>query len=184
VQVSCPWFAIKVRSRHEKLVATALGAKGYTAFLPLCRHRYSSGGRVRCTDLPLFPTYVFGRLNPSFRLPILTIPGVFSIVGIGNVPSPLDESEIQAIQTFTQSGLAVTPWPYTEIGDPVRIEVGPLTGLEGILVRLKNECRLVVSVTLLRRSVSVEVDRDCVRPIQPMDQLLRAAGAVSHDIHC
>lgn len=174
-----PWFAIKVKSRHEKTVARALRGKGYKEFLPLYRNSYRRGGRIRSRELPLFPTYVFGRFDPSFRLPILTIPGVFSIVGIGNVPCPVEETEIQAIQALIASGLAVTPWSYIEAGDPVRIEMGPLTGLEGTLVRLKNECRLVVSVTLLRRSVSVEVDRECVQPIQPMGELLKAAaGAV------
>lgn len=117
----------------------------------LYRNRYRAAGRIRCAELPLFPTYVFGQFDPLFRLPILTIPGVFSIVGIGNEPSPVDEAEIQAIRVLTDSGLAVTPWPNTEIGDPVRIEVGRFTGLEGTLVRLKNECRLVVSITLLKK---------------------------------
>lgn len=183
MQSAYSWFAIKVKSRHEKPVATALKGKGYKEFLPLYRNLYRCAGRVRSRDLPLFPTYVFGRFDPSFRLPILTIPGVFSIVGIGNAPSPVDETEIQAIQALTASGLAVTPWSSAEIGDPVRIEMGPLTGLEGTLVRLKSEFRLVVSVTLLRRSVSVEVDRDCVEPIHRTGELFKAAGAVVLGVH-
>lgn len=179
MQVSYPWFAIKVKSRHEKQVAAALRGKGYNEFLPLYRHPYRTAERVRYADLPLFPTYVFGRFDPSYRLPILTIPGVFSIVGIGNVPLPVDEAEIRGIQALTEARLAVTPWPFTEVGDRVWIEFGPLAGIEGTLVRLKNECRLVISVTLLRRSVSVEVDRECVRPIQPVHPLVRAAGVVS-----
>jgi len=183
VQGVYPWFAIKVKSRHEKPVATALRGKGFTEFVPLYRTLYRCAGRVRSRELPLFPTYVFGRFDPSVRLPILIIPGVFSIVGIGNAPSPVDETEIQTIQALTASGLTVTPWSYAHVGDPVRIEMGPLTGLEGTLVRLKSEFRLVVSVTLLRRSVSVEVDRDWVQPIHRMGELFKAAGAFVHDVH-
>lgn len=177
MQIAYPWFAIKVKSRHEKQVAAALTGKGYNEFLPLYRHRYRVAERIRYADLPLFPTYVFGRFDPSFRLPILTIPGVLSIVGIGNVPSPVDETEIRGIRALTEAGLSIAPWPYTEVGDRVRIELGPLAGVEGTLVRLKNECRLVVSVTLLRRSVSVELDRECVRPIQPIQRFLQAGGS-------
>lgn len=183
MQTAYPWFAIKVKNRHEKPVATALRGKGYKEFLPLYRNSYRCAGRIRSTELPLFPTYVFSRFDPSFRLPILTIPGVFSIVGLGNVPSPVDETEIEAIQALIASGVGVTPWSYTEIGDPVRIEMGPLTGLEGTLVRLKSEFRLVVSVTLLRRSVSVEVDRDCIEPIHRACDRFKAAGVLIHGAH-
>jgi transcription antitermination factor NusG len=91
--------------------------------------------------------------------------GVSSIVGIGREPAPIPTEEIERIQASCASGLEITPWPYLERGDLVRVECGPLQGVEGIFLNEKNTCRLVVSVEILRRSVAVEVDRNWIRPI-------------------
>ena len=156
------WFALRVKSRSEKLVATMVYHKGFEQFLPLyqCRRRWSD--RFKAAELPLFPGYVFCRLNPKDRLPLLTIPGVLHFVGIGKIPLPIDEAEIGSIQAAIGSGMRAEPWPFLNAGERVRIEEGPLAGLEGILVRERGQHRVIVSVTLLRRSVAVEVDRDWV----------------------
>jgi transcription antitermination factor NusG len=101
------------------------------------------------------------------RLPILVTPGVMAIVGRGRIPHPVDHSEIAAIQTVISSGFHVEPWPYLELGQKIRIESEALQGLEGILINFKGNHRIVVSVSLLRRSVALEIDRSCVRPIGP-----------------
>lgn len=94
-------------------------------------------------------------------------PGVVAIVGIGKCPIPVDDGEIAAIQAAVRSGLPSRPWPFLEIGQRVRVEYGPLCGLEGILVDFKGQHRLVVSVNLLQRSVAVEVDSAWVIPSSP-----------------
>jgi transcription antitermination factor NusG len=172
------WYALRVKSRCEKVVAMMAENRGFEQFLPLyrCRRRWSD--RRQEVDFPLFPGYVFCRLDPHRRLPLLTIPGVVHMVGIGKLPAPIDDAEITAIQAAVQSGLTAEPWPFLEAGERVRLEDGPLTGLEGILVRADKQQRLVVSVTLLRRSVAVSVERDWARPLdasgREMPQYLRS----------
>jgi transcription antitermination factor NusG len=165
------WYALRVKSRHEKCAAAILHNKGYQDFLPLCRVRRRWSDRRVELDLPLFPGYVFCRFNSHDRLPILTTPGLVHIVGIGNVPIPVDETEIAAIETIIKSGLAAEPWPYVKVGNIVRIEYGALEGLEGILLEIKKRHRLVVSITLLQRSVAVDIDRDWVTLVRSRPRL-------------
>jgi transcription antitermination factor NusG len=159
-----PWFALQVKFRHEKTVSQALRGKGYTEYLPLYRGRHHSGGRFQDVDLPLFPTYVFCRFDPLRRLPILTTPGVFSIVGTRSEPLMVDEEELGTVRRLITFGSHAEPWPFLQVGDPVYVEEGPLRGTHGILQRFKNEYRLVISISLLQRSVAIEIDRSCVRP--------------------
>jgi len=162
---SYPWFALRVRSRYEHTVATHLQGRGYESFLPLytCRRRWSD--RFKEIELPLFPGYVFCQFDSLNRLPILSIPGVVHVVGFGKTPVPIDESEITAIQAAVKSGLPSLPWPFLEIGHRVRIEYGPLCGVQGILLGFRGHQRLVLSVTLLKRSVAVHVDEAWVQPM-------------------
>jgi len=159
-----PWFALQVKFRHEKTVSQALRGKGYNEYLPLYHGRHHSGGRFRDVDLPLFPTYVFCRFDPLQRLPILSTPGVFSIVGTSHEPLAVDDEELECVQRLIASGLHAEPWPFLQVGDPVYVEEGSLRGTHGVLQRFKNKYRLVISITLLQRSVAVEIDRACVRP--------------------
>jgi len=158
------WYALHVRSRHDKLVSASLRVRGMESFLPLYRSRRRWSDRTRVMDLPLFPGYVFCRFHPELLLPVVTTPGVVQIVGAGKHPRPIADEEIVAIQRMLLSGGDVEPWPYLKAGQKVRILDGPLFGVEGILVEVKNRRRLVVSVHLLQRSVAVEVDRDCIGP--------------------
>ncbi len=169
VERTLPWFALHVRSRCEKIVSTSLQSKGYEEFLPLYRSRNRWSDRLKDVDLPLFPGYVFCRFDPGRRLPVLTTPGVVAIVGSGKTPQPVEPAELAAIQSLTKSGLPAIPWPYLKAGERVRIEHGALEGVEGILTAVKKELRVVLSVTLLQRSVAVEIDRDFIRPISPRE---------------
>jgi transcription antitermination factor NusG len=159
-----PWFAIHVRSNFEHMVSSQLEAKGFTVFLPQYRARRRWADRVKILDRPLFPGYLFCRLDCASPLPVLTTPGVASIVGAGKTPIPVDPGEIAAVQAVIASGVAAQPYPFLKAGQSIYLERGPLAGLEGIIVSLPNEYRLVVSVSLLQRSLSVEVDRDWIRP--------------------
>lgn len=168
---SLPWFALQVRSRFEKNVASFLDGKGYEWFLPTYRSRRRWSDRVKEVELPLFPGYLFCRFNPQERLPILKTPGMISIVGTAKVPTAVDETEIVALRTLVASGLPRQPWPFLQIGQRVRIEHGALTGLEGILLQQKGCNRLVLSVTLLQRSVAAEIDSSWVVPVHTRPQL-------------
>jgi transcription antitermination factor NusG len=162
---SYPWFALRVRSRSEKIVATIARNKGFEEFLPLYQSRRRWSDRFQSVELPLFPGYVFCRLNPEFRLPLLTISGVLGFVGIGKVPVPINDAVIAAIQTTIGAGLLAEPYPFLEAGQRVRLAEGPLAGLEGLLVEVRKQQRLAVSVSLLKRSIAVEIDRTWVRPL-------------------
>lgn len=159
------WFALRVKSRCEKVVAMMAQNKGFEEFLPLYQARRRWSDRVQSVELPLFPGYLFCRLDPQRRLPLLTIPGVLHFVGIGKIPIPIEDAEIAAIQTAIRSGLSTEPCPFLEVGQRVRLEDGPLAGLEGILVGTSKQQRLVVSVTLLQRSVAVAIERDWATPL-------------------
>jgi len=145
-----------------------LPGRGYTEFLPLYRTGRAWSDRIKELHLALFPGYLFCRFDPDNRLPVLSTPHVHLIVGVGRTPVPVDESEIRAVQLICNSGLGPSPWPYLRTGQRVRIEGGPLFGVEGILIGVKNSRRLVVSVTLLQRSVAVEIDQQWARPVGPL----------------
>jgi transcription antitermination factor NusG len=166
--VRYPWFALQIRMRHEVSVADHLAGKGYEWFLPLYKARRRWSDRVKEVSSPLFPGYLFCRFNPHDRLPILKTPGVTQIVGYNHVPVPVDEQEIDAIRRLVASGLPNFPCAFLQVGSQVRIETGALRGLEGILTELKGKRRLVLSITLLQRSVAVEIDSDAVSVVRSM----------------
>ncbi len=159
------WYALRVKSNCEKLVAAALRYKEYEQFLPLYRTQRGWSDRVKDLELPLISGYVFCRMNPVQRLPVLTIPGAVSFVGIGNTPTPVEDGEIEALQTIVRAELPVASWPFLQAGHRVRIERGPLRDIEGIVISLKNGLSLVVSIGLLQRSVAVEIDRNSITPV-------------------
>jgi transcription antitermination factor NusG len=160
------WYALQVRSRWESSTATLLSGKGYQTFLPTFRTEKRWRGRSREVAAPLFPGYVFCQFDAHKRLPILVTPGVLTVVGRGRIPVPVEDSEMEAIQKVVSSGLRAEPWPYLQVGQQVRIEDGALRGLEGILTSFRGSRRIVVSVSLLCRSVALEIDRSGVCPIQ------------------
>lgn len=160
------WFALTAKPRHEKTIDHILRNKGLESFLPLYRARQQWSDRTKLVDLPLFPGYVFCRFGVATRLPVLTTPGVTSIVGFANTPAPVADEEIAGIQAILASRLPSRPWPYLATGQSVRIEHGSLAGLEGVLLHEKNSLRVVLSVELLRRSVAVEIDRGMIRALQ------------------
>jgi transcription antitermination factor NusG len=154
------WYGLRTKSRFEKATAASLTYKGYEPYLPCYRRRQHWSDREKEIETPLFPGYLFCRFDLSRRLPILTTPGVVSVVGIGRSPTAIPDDEIAAIEAVLNSGLPLGPWPFLPEGQRIRIEKGALTGLEGVVVRSKPEWRLVVSVTMLQRSVAVEIDRE------------------------
>ena len=164
-EASNRWYALYVRSRHEKVVEGGLRGKGYTAFSPFYRTKRKRVDRIAEVDVPLFPGYVFCQFDVKKRLPILMTPGIVGLVGTTNRPEPVDETEIASIRTLALSGRPVQPWPFLKSGQRVRLQAGPLAGAEGIFLRVKDAWHLVVSVSLLQRSVSVTIETESVEPL-------------------
>jgi transcription antitermination factor NusG len=156
------WYALRVKPRHDRAVSAVLGTKGYETFLPLYKKRRRYATRSKESELPLFPGYVFCRFNVLTRLPILMTPGVVQILGAGRVPIPVDEREIASLESAIRAQVRVQPFPFLQTGQKVRITEGPLADVEGIVMSYKKPLRLVLSITLLQRSVLLEIDRDCV----------------------
>lgn len=158
------WYALHVRSQHEKMVFAQLDAKRYETFLPLysARHRWSD--RWKTVSLPLFPGYVFCRFDARQRSSIMTTSGVIDLVRTGSQPAPIESSEIESVRAVVASKLAAEPFGSLVKGQSVKLVSGPLTGVTGTLMEIREDFRFVVSVQLLNRSVSVEIDQDWVAP--------------------
>jgi transcription antitermination factor NusG len=158
INYSHPWYGIQTRSNQEKIAFSFLDSRGYRPFLPLYRTRKRWCDRVVTAEVPLFPGYIFCRFDHSQRLPVITSPGVVSIVGCGSHPAPIPDEQIDAVRAVVESGMAAEPFPFFREGQRIRVTHGPLKSLEGTMIRRKSAWRLVVTVEMLQRSVSVEID--------------------------
>jgi transcription antitermination factor NusG len=158
------WYALYVRSRHEKTVENSLRSKGYTVFSPVYRTKRKRVDRIAEIEVALFPGYVFCQFDCNKRLPILMTPGVVGVVGRANRPEPVDDAEIASIRTVALAGRPVQPWPFLKFGQRIRLQSGPLAGVEGIFLRIQDEDHVIVSVSLLQRAVSVVIENDAAVP--------------------
>lgn len=159
------WFAITVRPQHEFSVSEALRQKNIESFVPThtARHRWTD--RVKVVNVPLFSRYVLSHFRWEDHVAVLRTPGVNSIVSFGAKPAPIPDAEIDSVKRLISSRLPVEPWPFLQVGQHVRVESGPLGGVEGIVVRRRDACRVVVSISLLQRSVAATVDHADLRPL-------------------
>ena len=175
-----PWYALQVWVRKESVIATQLEGQGFECFLPKYKSLREWSDRTKEVEQPLFPGYVFCRFDYTERRPVVVTPGVLQVVGCGRTPLAVDDREIEAIQTAVASGISSQPWPYLEVGERVKIHTGKLSGLEGILVNFKGNHRVVLSVSLLQRSVALEVDLDWVTSLEKRSEarVQRAMGRV------
>lgn len=158
------WFAVRTRARHESVAARFVEARGIESFLPVYPSRRQWSDRAKVVQMPLFDGYFFVRMDSGRFSPVLDAPGVIYVVGFGGTPVPIPDEEIKAVRHLVASGLQVCPHPYLKAGDRVRITKGPLQHMEGILQRSRNQWRFVLTVEMLHRSVSVEVDSELVEP--------------------
>jgi transcription antitermination factor NusG len=156
------WFAAQVRVGREQYCARHLQVRGYQLFLPCYREHRQWSDRVKPVVRPLFEGYIFCRASRDVVGKVVTIPGVICIVGDGTRALPIPVEEIEAIQRIVNTGMASEPWPFLQAGQRVQIDAGPLRGMHGIVVKVKNRERLIVSVSLLKRSIAVEIDADWV----------------------
>jgi len=152
------WLALQVRSGWETRSAYALKEYGYEQFLPLYPQQRQWSDTKKLVHVPLFPGYLFLRFDSTNRTPVLSVPGILKFVGTANCPVPVQDSEIAALQRATTTAAAYGPCAFLEIGQEVEVRNGPLAGLRGNIVRFKNKLRLIISVSLLKKSVYVEID--------------------------
>jgi len=162
------WYAAHICAQHEKRVSAQLAERSVEHFLPLYESVRRWKDRKMRLQLPLFPGYVFVRLALRDRLRVLQIPSVVRLVGFNGQPTALPEGEIEALQKGLLHPLRAEPHPLLTLGRKVRVRNGPLAGLEGMLVRRKRQCRVVLSVDLIQRSIIVDIDAADLEPVPYM----------------
>lgn len=160
-----PWYAAYTCPRHEKNVAEQLIKRQIGSFLPLYSSVRRWKDRRKRIDLPLFPGYVFVQMTARNRLDILRLPGVVQLVCFQGMPAAIAPAEIDALRRGTTGAVVVQPHPYLKEGRKVRIINGPMAGTEGIFVRRKQQTRLVISISLIQRSVAMEISEADVEAI-------------------
>lgn len=152
------WYAAYTCTNHERRVAQQLDERRVENFLPLYRSVRRWKDRRKELQLALFPSYVFVHMDVKERVKVLQLPGVVNLVTFGGVPAALPDSEIETLRLGSACPTQIMPHPYLRVGRRVRVASGPFAGTEGILVRRREGCRVVVSIDLLMRSVALEVD--------------------------
>jgi transcription antitermination factor NusG len=161
------WYAVHTRSNFEVRVADQLSAKNIENYLPAYEEMHQWQDRKRKVLVPLFPGYVFVRVgHTQARLPLLQTSGVVRIVGQGGKAEPVSDHEVEAIRNVLKSNTRCFAHPFLREGAWVRVKRGPLKGVEGFLVRLKKQSRLVISVNVLSKSVATEVDSSDVELVR------------------
>ena len=163
--VSIAWYAAYTYPRHEKLVARQLEQRHIESFLPLYRDVRRWKDRRKELEMVLFPGYVFTRLDLRDRLRVLQLQGVIRFVCLYGKPARLPEEEIEALRRGLSQGIYAKSHPYLKLGRRVRVVHGPLSGAQGILIRTKEKCRVVISMDAIQQSVALEVDASDVVPV-------------------
>ena len=156
------WYALRTKSRHERVAEEYLKGRGVEVFLPLYKSRRLWSDRVKIVDLPLFDGYLFCKFPARHALVARSAPGVLYIVSCGDDPAPVPEGEIDAVRRILGKGLVASPTPYLREGMRVRIRGAEFEGMEGRLEKVKSQSRLVLSIHLLQRSVAFEVGPEMV----------------------
>ena len=159
------WYALYTCSNHEKRVTMELVRRDIEHFLPLYKSARNWRDRTVRLELPLFPGYVFVRLNLLDRFRALQAPGVVRLVGFGSSPVPLPDSEIEILRSAISLEDNAHPHPFVGEGRQVRIVRGPFAGLKGTVRRKKNNVNVILSLSLIRRSIAVEVNATDLRPV-------------------
>ena len=160
------WYAVYTCANHERSVADQLMSRGVENFLPQYESVRRWKDRKVRLRLPLFPGYVFVHLALQNRLHVLQVPGVVRLVGFDGHPVAVPEEEVARVRRFLSEGLHAEPHRYLQVGRRVRVKSGPLAGVEGIFLRARNKCRIVVSMDPIMRSIAVEVDATDVESVR------------------
>jgi transcription termination/antitermination protein NusG len=159
------WYALRTRSRHEKLVRDQLDKQGIEPLLPTVKRLSQWKDRKKEIEVPLFSGYCFVRFGQSAKLPVQKVSGVVEIVGSGSRPEPIPDDEIEALKTLMVSVLPYDPHPYLHEGMAVEVVRGPLRGVRGMLLRKDKRHRLLVGIKLIQQAAAVEIDVSDVAPV-------------------
>ena len=153
------WFAVQTRPRYEKKVVDELARKAIEVFLPLQGSLRHWSDRLHTIQLPLFPNYVFVRIPQQLdsRVSVLRTMGVSNFVGSTSAGTPIPEWEIESIRSVGEIGMQCEPCLFIAVGDRVRIHGGSLDGVTGILVGKNQDLSVVLSITIIHRSVAVRI---------------------------
>ncbi|HEU4685236.1 MAG TPA: UpxY family transcription antiterminator [Nitrospira sp.] len=162
------WYAVRTKSRHEKVVRDQLAGQGLEPLLPTVKRRSQWKDRKQEIEVPLFSGYCFVRFATEQKLPVLKTTGVVDIVGGGSRPEPIPEDEIAALQKLMQTVLPYDPHPYLHEGMLVEVVRGPLAGVQGLLLRKEKRHRLILGVRLIQQAAAVEID---VRDVVPVTDI-------------
>jgi transcription antitermination factor NusG len=153
------WYAVRTRSRHEKIVTDQLQGRNVITFLPLVTQVHRWSDRRKTVQVPLFPGYTFVRVVPSAEqyVRVLRVYGVSSFVGVRGHGTPIPDKQIADIQALLTSNAAYSICPLLRVGQRVRIRGGCLDGVEGLLTARNGECNLVISVEPMQRSLAINI---------------------------
>jgi transcription elongation factor/antiterminator RfaH len=161
------WYAVYTKPRHERKVNAHLIREGMTTFLPEIKRWSRRKDRKTKVSYPIFPGYLFinTELNGGSRLKVIKTKGVVRILGNKGIPTAIPVHQIDAIQRIVDNNKEISPYPYLKRGQMVRVISGPLNGVEGIFISEKGKGKLIISVDILQRAVSVEIEETDVEPI-------------------
>jgi transcription antitermination factor NusG len=161
------WYALQTRPRHEKRVHAELQEKSIQAFLPLLSEKHSWSDRRKTVQVPLFPGYVFTRMQNDLdhRVNVLRTMGVVSFVGGRGLGTLIPDEQIQAIQSILAARVSFGPYPFLNVGQKVRIVGGSLDGIHGIVTSKNGDASLVISIELIQRSIAIRVAGYHVEPV-------------------
>jgi len=165
---SSDWFAVQTGYRCEQRVAQGLVTKGFETYLPLMREVHHWTDRKKIVDVPVFSGYLFVRCDPDVqnRVRVLETPGTLRLLGGNHAPSPVPDHEVEAVRRMLSSGLDCERCESLTPGSIVRVVCGPLAGLRGRLVKIKNNVRLIVAISLFSQAISTELQLDDVEVVQ------------------
>lgn len=158
-----PWYAVHTKSRHESKVCNGLALKSIHAFLPKIEAWSRRKDRRKKIQLPMFPGYLFVQLPTAeneARIDILKTAGVVRILGTarGNVPIPVPDEKIEAIQRLVDSKVKIQHYRYPRVGEQARILDGPFKAIEGLVVKADPRKDLfVITIEILQRAVAIEL---------------------------
>ena len=165
VQTSKAWFAVRVREKFRPFAEELFTAQGIEFFSPMITEMRQWSDRRKPVLVPLFAGYVFCRFDPSFQLAILRTLGVIDIVRSGSKLCEVDPRELQAVEQALQSKQPIEPIASLVTGQRVRVSSGPLKHVEGVLMECRSQYKLVLGVTMMNRSIAVQVERSQVEAL-------------------
>lgn len=170
------WFALYTRGRHEKKVDVLLRQRGFDVYLPLVPRERQWHDRTKVVPFPLFPSYVFVRSTREMLGDALRTPGAVTVVRFNGRPVPIAEEEIQNIRRFTVALAESEQEPEAgrllDEGEAVRIVGGPFQEVEGRVLELRGNGRVLVQVGIevIRQAMKIEVEEEVVESLEASPQ--------------